>query len=73
MVELFRTNDVALIAVTEALLAGAEIPCHVADRHASVIDGSLRFIQLRILVPEDRADEARALLRDADLGEWVEG
>ena len=40
MAELIRTNDLALIAVVEALLHGEEIPVHVADRHASVIDGS---------------------------------
>jgi Putative prokaryotic signal transducing protein len=69
--ELIRTNDLALIAVVEALLKGAEIPCHVADRHASVIDGSLRFIQMRVLVPDLREADARELLRDADLGEWL--
>jgi hypothetical protein len=71
MAELFRTNDVALIAVTEALLAEAEIPYQVADRHASVLEGSLRFLQMRVLVVDDRIEEARQLLRDADLGEWV--
>lgn len=71
MTELIRTNDLALIAVVEALLNGEEIPCQVADRHASVIDGSLRFIQMRVLVPDDRAEEARGLIRDADLGEWL--
>ena len=72
MAELFRTNDLALIAVTEALLTEAEIPYQVADRHAAVIDGSLRFIQMRVLVDDERAAEARELLKDADLGEWVE-
>ena len=71
MAELIRTNDLALIAVIEALLKGEEIPCHVADRHASVIDGSLRFIQMRVLVPDERAEDARELIRDADLGEWL--
>ena len=71
MAELIRTNDLALIAVVEALLHGQEIPVHVADRHASVIDGSLRFVQMRVLVPDDRAEEARELIRDADLGEWL--
>lgn len=71
MAELFRTNDIALIAVTEALLVEAEIPYQVADRHSSVLEGSLRFIQMRVLVADDRIDEARELMRDADLGEWV--
>jgi Putative prokaryotic signal transducing protein len=71
MAELFRTNDVALIAVTEALLIEAEIPYQVADRHSAVLDGSIRFVQMRVLVVDDRIDEARQLLRDADLGEWV--
>ncbi len=71
MAELFRTNDVALIAVTEALLTEAEIPYQVADRHSSVLEGSLRFLQMRVLVVDDRIEEARELLRDADLGEWV--
>ena len=71
MAELIRTNDLALIAVVEALLNGEDIPVHVADRHASVIDGSLRFIQMRVLVPDDRADEARELIREADLGGWL--
>jgi hypothetical protein len=71
MIELFRSNDVALIPVTEALLNGEDIPFHVADRHTSVIDGSIRFIQMRVLVPDDRAVEARELLREADLGEWI--
>lgn len=71
MAELIRTNDVALIAVAEAVLASVDIPCQVADRHASVIDGSLGFLQMRVLVPDDREDEAREVLRDADLGEWL--
>jgi len=71
MGELLRTNDIALIAVVEALLNGEDIPVHVADRHSAVLEGSLRFLQMRVLVPDDRMDEARDLLRDADLGEWV--
>ena len=40
MAELIRTNDVALISAVEALLQEAEIPCHVADRHTSALEGS---------------------------------
>ena len=71
MAELIRTNDIALVAVVEALLNGEEIPCLVADRHASVIDGSLRVVQMRVLVADDRAEEAREIIREADLGEWL--
>ena len=71
MTEIIRTNDVALIAVVEALLQEAEIACFVADRHTSVIDGSLNWLQMRILVPEEHEDEARELLTDAELGQWL--
>ncbi|WP_244928364.1 DUF2007 domain-containing protein [Nocardioides sp. W7] len=71
MSELLRTNDVALISVVEGLLQEAEIPCHVADRHASILEGTLNFLQMRILVPDEREAEARDLLTDADLGQWL--
>ena len=73
MRELVRTNDPALLAVVEALLAGADIPCHVADRNMSVLEGSVNFIQQRVLVPEDCEAEARELLVEAELGEWLVG
>ena len=71
MAELIRTNDVALISAVEALLQEAEIPCHVADRHSSALEGTLNFLQMRILVPDDRESDARELLTDAELGEWL--
>ena len=71
MAELIRTNDVALISVVEGLLQQAEIPCHVADRHTSALEGSLNLLQVRVLVPDEREAEARQLLVDAELGEWL--
>ncbi|HEX5089495.1 MAG TPA: DUF2007 domain-containing protein [Nocardioides sp.] len=71
MAELVRTNDLALISAVEGLLQEAGIPCHVADRHASIIDGSLNFLKMRVLVPDDREAEARELLTEAELGEWL--
>jgi hypothetical protein len=71
MAELIRTNDVALISAAEAVLKEADVPCFVADRHASVIDGSLNFVQMRVLVPDDREAEAREVLTEAELGEWL--
>lgn len=71
MAELIRTNDLALIAVVEGLLQEAEIPVHVADRHTAGLEGLMNWLQMRILVPDEREAEARELVTDADLGEWL--
>ena len=71
MVELVRTNDPAMISVVEGLLLGEGVPYQVADRNMSVLEGSIGVIQVRILVPEDREEQARELLTEADLGQWL--
>jgi hypothetical protein len=71
MAELVRTNDPGVISVIEALLSGAEIPYQVTDRNMSIIEGSIGAIQMRILVPGDYEPEARELLIDTDLGNWL--
>jgi hypothetical protein len=69
--ELVRVNEPGLISAVEALLAEADIPYQVADRNMSVLEGSTTFVQTRVLVADDREAEARELLVDADLGEWL--
>lgn len=71
MAELVRTNDPGIISVVEGLLSGADIPYHVSDRNMSVLEGSIGAIQIRILVHEDNEDEARELLTEAELGNWL--
>jgi len=71
MAELIRTNDVALISAVEGLFQEAEIPFHIADRHTSGLEGAMNWLQMRVLVPDEWADEARQLLTDAELGEWL--
>ncbi|CAI9416853.1 putative signal transducing protein [Nocardioides sp. T2.26MG-1] len=71
MAELVRTNDPAMISVIEGLLTSAEIPYHVADRNMSVMEGLIQVIQVRILVPDERMAEARELLVDAELEDWL--
>ena len=71
MGELFRTNEHGLINVVEGLLTGAEIPYHIADRHISVMEGSINMFMMRILVPDEYEEEARQLLIDAELGHWL--
>jgi hypothetical protein len=69
--ELVQTNDPGLISVVEWLLGEADIPYHVTDRNMSILEGSATAIQIRILVPAEREAEARELLIDAELGNWL--
>jgi MinD-like ATPase involved in chromosome partitioning or flagellar assembly len=69
--ELVRTNQVGLLAVIESLLGEADIPYHVADRNISVLEGSIGAFPMRVLVPDEHEAEARELLVDAELGEWL--
>lgn len=71
MTELVRTNDPGIISVIEGLLGGADIPYQVTDRNMSILEGSISAIQIRILVPDERAGEARQLLTEAELGNWL--
>lgn len=71
MAELVRTNDPSIISVVEGLLTEAGIPYQVADRNMSVLEGGINAIQMRVLVPDDDEAEARTLLADADLGQWL--
>lgn len=71
MAELVRTNDPGLISVIEGLLGGADIPYQVTDRNMSVLEGSISAIRMRILVPDEQEAEARVLLIDAELGNWL--
>ena len=71
MRELVRTNHPGLISVIEGLLGGAGIPYEVTDRNMSVLEGSNSAVEIRILVPEGQEAQARDLLTDAELGNWL--
>jgi hypothetical protein len=67
MVEIVRTNDVVLVSFLQSLLENANIPVLVADTHMSALEVMNVIFPRRILVPDDDADQARRLIRDAGL------
>lgn len=71
MIELVRTNDAVLISFIEALLRDAGIVHFVADQNMSVAEGSLGILARRVMVDEERLDEARALLSDAGIADEI--
>lgn len=66
MFELVRTNDPVLISWLQAQLQGLGIDVLVLDQHMSAMDGSILAIPRRIMVDENRREEAEALLVEAD-------
>jgi hypothetical protein len=71
MREILRSNDPVLVSFTESLLNDAGFSPLVADRHISVIEGSLGVFPRRILVPPEYWAEAHELLCDAGLAKWL--
>lgn len=68
MRELIRTNDMVLLSAVTALLDSADIGHLVLDQHMSVLEGSIGLLPRRLLVEEDEAERARALLAEAGFG-----
>lgn len=67
MYELIRANDPVLLSFAESLMKDAGIHCLIADQAMSVLEGSLGMLPRRLLVDEERAEEARRILIDAGL------
>ncbi|PVE26257.1 hypothetical protein DC522_00390 [Microvirga sp. KLBC 81] len=68
MVEIVRTNDLVLVGFLQSLLENANIPVLVADMHMSALEGMIGAFPRRLLVPDDQAEQARRLIREAGLG-----
>ncbi|MBD8685784.1 MULTISPECIES: putative signal transducing protein [unclassified Rhizobium] len=69
MRELIRTNDAVLLSFSQSLMKDAGIQSLIADQGMSILEGSLGLLPRRLLVEEDRADEARCILVDAGLSD----
>ena len=67
MLEIIRTNDVVILSLAQSLMKDAGIHCMIADQSMSVLEVSLGLLPGRLLVDEERAEEARRILTDAGL------
>jgi hypothetical protein len=67
MIELLRSNDFVLLSYVRALLKGDNIAHDDFDGFMNILDGNIAAIPRRIMVDDDDAERARALLTDAGL------
>jgi len=67
VIELTRTNDIVFLGFVEALLRDAGLNPIVLDTHASIMEGSAGAIPRRLMVIEDEENDARRVLREADV------
>jgi hypothetical protein len=71
MEEILRTNDAVLLSFVEALLKEAGIPTQIFDQNMSIIEGSIGILPRRLLVSDDDAEEARAILEESGMAAEV--
>jgi hypothetical protein len=63
MKEILRTTDPTVIAFSTALLRAEDIDCFVLDVHMSIMEGGIGIFPRRLMVADQDAFEARAVLR----------
>jgi Putative prokaryotic signal transducing protein len=71
MRDLVTTNDPVLLNYVQVLLKDAGIGVAVFDGNMSAVQGTLGAVQQRLAVPEDSWAQARRLLDEAGLGQWI--
>ena len=71
MLELMRTNDAVVLSLARSVLDEAGILATVADGHMSVLEGSIGMFARRLMVVRTQEAEARAVLVQAGLGDWL--
>lgn len=65
MREILKSNNPVDLSYAEAVLKDAGIGSVVFDDQMSVMDGSMVILPRRLMVANDDAEEAKALLKDA--------
>jgi hypothetical protein len=73
MRDLVTSNDPVLLNYVEVLLKDAGIGVAVFDGNMSAVQGTLDAVAKRLAVPEESWAEARRLLDEAGLGQWIVG
>lgn len=64
MQDVLKTNDPVRLSFALALLREAGMNPVVMDEHISLMEGSIGVFPRRVLVADDDAPEARAILKD---------
>lgn len=67
MRDVLRTNDPVELSLAIALLKDAAIEHAVMDANISVLEGTIGIFTRRLMVLDDDYEEARGLLRDAEI------
>ncbi len=65
MIEVMRTTDPVQLSFALSVLESAGLSPFVADRFMAAAEGGISAFPRRLLVPEEFADEAKALLKEA--------
>ena len=71
MRELVTSNDPVLLSYLQVLLNDAGIEVSVFDGNMSTVQGTLSAVQQRLAVAEEDWAQARRLLDEAGLGQWI--
>ncbi len=73
MRELVRTNDIVILSFITSLLNDADIGSAILDQNMSIVEGSIGALSKRLMVATDDYNQARRILVEAGLEEWVKG
>jgi hypothetical protein len=73
MRELLITTDPVLLSYVEVLLADQGIASVILDRHISIMEGGMAPFPCRLMVDEKNWTQAARIMKDAELGAWVNG
>lgn len=71
MREVLRSNDPILINFVVVLLRDDGLSPMIVDEHTSAVEGSIGVIPRRILVASDELAQAKRVLTEADLSQWI--